>query len=246
MNIKKIFFLPLLIISINSFAQKKLMYVDYDSAYYNGFSIGTHHLGIGIGNFTKYNGLHLNWLDKDTCDNGISIGIGQYFGFNVKKTNGLELSLFTQLDHLNGISISPLMSDLNNVNGISFTGGINSTVKINGVSFSGIASLQDSINGISLNLILNRSEVVNGIVFSGLVQNVDTLLNGIAISGLFLNAHRYNGACISPINITDEAVGIQIGIINKANSLRGIQFGLININKRKKHFKILPILNFSL
>lgn len=76
----------------------------------------------------------------------------------------------------------------------------------------GFGSSLDSINGLQLNLAYGRVDVLNGIQVS--------LLNKVS---------RSNAVQIGLRNISyEQSQGIQIGIINTANSFRGLQVGIIN------------------
>jgi uncharacterized protein (TIGR02145 family) len=52
---------------------------------------------------------------------------------------------------------------------------------------------------------------------------------------------------IAPFNIINkEGKGIQLGLVNSANSFKGVQLGLINrIKENKIPFKVLPIININ-
>ncbi|HYV94685.1 MAG TPA: hypothetical protein VE978_23120 [Chitinophagales bacterium] len=192
-----------------------------------------------------YNGIKLSLFDKDTLTNGISICLSQKDP-QCKSTNGFELGGSVMLNRMNGLSLGILYTDVDeNLNGISFSGLLGDNWSANGLLLAGIAQLNDNFNGVSISGIIGLSDHANGFAITGVCQRVDSVFNGLSISGGWINAENFNGASIAPFNIIKKGHGLQAGVLNKANEFKGIQLGLLNINKGKKHFRVMPLINID-
>ena len=70
-------------------------------------------------------------------------------------------------------------------------------------------------------------------------------LSGVSICGLLHAGEKSVGLTIAPINaIKNKVTGFQIGLFNRTNNAFGIQFGLINFIKDNPAWcRVLPIIN---
>ncbi|MFL5762928.1 MAG: LA_2272 family surface repeat-containing protein [Bacteroidia bacterium] len=87
------------------------------------------------------------------------------------------------------------------------------------------------INGLSLGLTLFNGKV-NGVAVSPII-NTTYEVNGLKIGFVNVDLCDTRGLEIGLINKADTVKGLQIGLINKAETVRGAQVGLININKSR-------------
>lgn len=253
------FFLLFLFLSGSVFSQRVWIDQFHDTIYYNGLSFGTFHDGIGLGSFKKYNGIHLTVVDKDSIDNGISISAMQASQW--KKTNGLELSLFTGTSrNVNGLAFSTISTSSDGtVNGMAYASFFVMTNNLHGLSIAGGFNLSENMGGVALAGIDNTCFVEKGLSITGLVHIVDSLSGGVALCGLYQRIERMHGVAFSPFNFANEVSGVQLGLINKSgqmggvqlglfnksNQLAGVQFGLFNTISSKKHFKRMPLMNIG-
>ena len=77
----------------------------------------------------------------------------------------------------------------------------------------------------------------------GLVNNVTEEMVGLEL-GLVNLADECVGAQVGAFNMADDMFGLQLGIVNTAGNLHGVQLGLINMSAEGGAL-IFPILNFG-
>lgn len=117
--------------------------------------------------------------------NGLNISTG---GFTSNAfMNGLNISILTKINQMNGVSVSGLIMANKNTNGISISGYINYNEKLNGLS---IALINKSIdfNGMQIGLYNNCNNQMTGIQI-GLV-NISNKTKGLQIGLLNRNKKR--------------------------------------------------------
>ncbi|MCL9804398.1 hypothetical protein NAT51_02610 [Flavobacterium amniphilum] len=181
--------------------------------------------------------------------NGFALGVGHYENRNIKfqKVNGLNIEanpvslalitfglnipfegFFAGIND-NVISNSSFMDDFTptyiEINGLNISsGGFLGGAKMNGLNISVISSM-NQMNGLSLNASVIATKHNNGLSIAG-IANISDYGNGIQIA---------------PSNVSRNHNGIQIGLFNHSKNLRGLQFGLWNTNGKRK----LPLLNWQ-
>ncbi len=227
-----------------SFSQPIVVHKYGDTIVYrrHHISLGAKHSGIGFGNFIHYNGLKLSFFDKDTLTNGISISLSQRR--QPKKTNGIEVGGNISVGYITGAEFGIINSVYERLTGFSFAVLYDYNWRTNGVAVTGIFRMNDYLNGISIAGLADVHHCANGLVITGTNEIADSL-NGVGISGITINTGNSNGVTIAPLNFTKTGCGLQIGILNDATDFKGVQIGLVNINKSKKHLKVLPLVNFK-
>ena len=77
----------------------------------------------------------------------------------------------------------------------------------------------------------------------GLINNVTDEMVGLEL-GLVDFAGVCVGAQVGALNIADELCGLQLGVVNFAGNLHGLQLGLVNMSSEGGAL-IFPILNFG-
>lgn len=204
-------------------------------------SIGTYRAGIAFGNTEHYNGLRLNFVDKDyaTKQNGVLLtGCNKVYTFNGFNFSIVSINepVSAQIDHsvtcFNGVNIS-----LVNINGglRGFQFGLYNKA----LSFDGKGVLVGLINYHSSNRCLcyaNHQGLEIGFV------NV-----GFNTKGLKLGVFNVKGSASVTLGLVNYNYksGLQIGLINSVSEDIGVQIGLLNYRKsNRKIFRLLPLVNF--
>lgn len=77
----------------------------------------------------------------------------------------------------------------------------------------------------------------------GIVNNVTDEMIGLEL-GLVNIAGECAGAQVGAVNIADDMCGLQLGVVNFAGDLHGVQLGLINMSAEGGAL-VFPILNFG-
>ena len=77
----------------------------------------------------------------------------------------------------------------------------------------------------------------------GLINNVTDEMVGLEL-GLVNLADECVGAQVGVFNMADDMFGLQLGIVNTTGNLHGVQLGLINMSAEGGAL-IFPILNFG-
>jgi hypothetical protein len=198
------------------------------------FSFGTRHNGICIGNSVFYNGLRLNFNDKD-----------------VKVINGLNLSGQTKTVCVNGATIGLLASIDSNINGFQY-GFASLGHRLNGLCIAPGMALHEKANGIVISGLVTYFEVTNGIQISLLGTTPFDIIgskrmNGLGVGGLYFQCERVVGFQLaSVLCASDTLKGVSIATFNVTNNLHGIQIGLFNYAMNNKWpFRRTPIINFN-
>ena len=119
--------------------------------------------------------------------------------------------------------------------------GINNTVQdsVNGFQIAGVNNfVKGSFSGGQISGVFNHVEgSFKGVQIGGVVNYVKNSTQGIQLAGVMNYSNReMRGTQISGfINYTKKLKGIQIGIINVADSSNGYSIGLLNIVKNGYH-----------
>ena len=128
--------------------------------------------------------------------------------------------------------------------------------KENGFAFGGLYTSIDTMNGVIVYPGFGQFQLTRGIGLS-LVQSCQksqgvfltigggaSEYQGLLIAGLASGSKVFKGVSLSPLNLTQNLLGLQIGLYNQTKSAKGIQFGLINyIKENPIGLRILPIMN---
>ena len=108
-----------------------------------------------------------------------------------------------------------------------------------------IFSAEESISGLRLNLLYGRNDSVTGLDL-GLVGVADSDFTGWQYNfGANITKGNFSGLQMGVVNYANSAKGVQLGLINYAVSLNGVQIGLINIIRGGGMFPVFPIINWS-
>jgi hypothetical protein len=198
--------------------------------------LGIKRYGLSIGNSANYNGIRINFEDKNVNEiNGLNIaGIS-----DIGKLNGMNIGILFSLDSLsNGIEIGGLSLKFIKHNGFALGTLCLTGEKINGIGITGLALFADTLNGVFVGPI-------------GIMPRHDPdsirIINGLSIGGGVI-ASKMNGVSFGYFgNIFEKLNGVAIGGINLASELHGFQIGLINhAHNNRRFFRWTPIVNFNL
>ena len=193
--------------------------------------------------------------DKNTTSNfslnvlgGITGGIngvelGNLFNINVKNMQGLQAAGYFNLTggDVNGMQMAGWFNGAKgNLTGIQH-GGIVNYVKKNtrGLQTAGIYNqTSGSLSGAQIGGIANyTNQSAKGMQLAGIANINKGRMHGMQLSGTAnINGGRMNGIQISSIfNYTKHLKGLQIGLVNIADTSDGYSIGLINIVRKGYH-----------
>jgi hypothetical protein len=147
-------------------------------------------------------------------------GISNFVGGNF---NGFQMSgiINHTQGYFNGFQSAGIINNAKSgFSGLQLSGIINNTSKLTGCQMAGIMNAAKEINGLQMACIENQVRQGKGVQVSGIINIADTL-NGSQFSSL--------------INKATYVKGIQLGVVNIADSCSGAQIGIVNICKKGYH-----------
>lgn len=132
---------------------------------------------------------------------------GSVYGFQVAGIGNISRGLTgTQLAGITNVVIG-------NASGCQISGNVNIAKQFHGLQIAGIVNQAYNVNGIQIAGIANNSNHSSDVQIAGIVNNCKDTSN-VQISGI-VNKTSYNkGLQLSLINIADSASGIPIGLIS--------------------------------
>ena len=219
-------------------------------------------LGIGLG------GSH---IDKTLTGAQISI-----LGSGMNTVNGIQIGgVGSGANKVNGIQIGGLFSGSNNgrneVNGIKIGGLLTVTRELHGIMVCGLFNIGGmsgnsyglqmagfgnfrefiltygspsyEFTGIQMASVINVADAITGAQISFFLNGTQNI-KGIQMSGCFNVAEQHcAGLQIGIYNRAKTLKGVQIGVYNRAYSGSGVQIGLVNSFGRDDDRLILPLVN---
>jgi len=226
-NMKKAFYSILLIIlsTLSGIAQ------DPDNNG-NALNFPFRKYGISIGNSYEFNGLRINYNNKNVRElNGVNItGIGGTSNLDAKMT-GINICLFQIVGEMQFINLGIGGMLTGRMNGISIGGLLVGAGEINGLSASGLLNMMEGgdMNGAILSGLFiigeGDSSHMNGFSLSGLFTGTDGEINGIAISPAVYSASKINGLAVGPAVVWSDStlsgLAVSVGYV-KADKLNGV------------------------
>lgn len=238
---------------------------------YNGraLNIPFRKYGISIGNSYEFNGIRINFADKNVrringlnitgwlkvsenenaIVNGISIGLLPLAG--IMQPINIGLIGLGSADHSNGLTIGGLIIG-GDVNGLSLSGLVimaDGDKGMSGAALSGIAvGSATALNGLTIGgLAVGADGNIHGLAASTIYVQSKGIVRGITVTAGYLNAFTYKGLAIAGYSRSTQMNGFSIAIINQTKELRGIQIGLLNIAKNNpRGLRVLPVINIHL
>jgi hypothetical protein len=175
--------------------------------------------------------------------NGLELGT--LFNINIKNMQGVQAAGYFNITHgdVNGIQMAGWFNGVKgNLTGIQYGGTVNYVKKdTRGLQTAGIFNqTSGSLIGAQAGGIANCTwQSVKGMQMAGIGNINNGSLKGLQIAGIGnINNGHMNGVQISSIlNYTKHLNGLQVGLINIADTSNGFSIGLINI-VRKGYYKI--------
>ena len=134
---------------------------------------------------------------------------------------------------MDGVQISGLSNTVQDtVNGVQVAGLSNySGRRVDGVLVAGVVNVAaDSVSGVQVAGVMNTGRQIDGTQVAG-VASITNQVSGAQISGVAnITARTVQGTQVAGVfNYARRLKGVQIGLINVADTSDGISFGLINI-----------------
>lgn len=156
-----------------------------------------------------------------------------YTGLNKLFTSGKQRVMAENLKNFS----------MNKVAQVSFVPGIGTAGRKNtmyntNLSLNVLGGINRGVNGIELGGIFNiNRENVNGLQISGVSNIVNGNFNGVQLTQVYNHiGDTLQGVQLSSaINYARVVKGVQVGIVNIADSSAGVSIGLINIVKKGYH-----------
>lgn len=232
----------------------------------NSLNIPFRKYGLSIGNSVIFNGIRINFIDKDvqqinglnlagwTKDNGVNEVVN---GFNIGIIPNSRLSRAITIglygaggDKINGFVYGTVAVGSKTINGISIAGLINASAgDLTGISLAGIGIFtHKTINGIAISVpFINAEENINGVAIdAGYIQS-KKIFRGLAITTGYLNASKYRGVSFSSYSRFGCMSGLSFALFNHTSELHGLQVGLLNYaGNNPKALRLLPVINLHL
>ncbi|TDH29051.1 hypothetical protein EXU57_02965 [Segetibacter sp. 3557_3] len=151
--------------------------------------------------------------------------LGGLFNLNKGYTRGLQIGGLFNLtrDYTQGVQIGGLYNKVG--------------AGVTGLQIAGIHNLVNGdLNGLQVGGIYNHANSGEGLQVAGISNYLNKHMRGIQVAGIANFARAVDGVQVSGIvNRTKKLRGVQIGLINIADTSDGYSIGLINIVPRGYH-----------
>jgi len=219
-------------------------------AHLRGVQIGL----LGIVGMKSITGVSIAPLGLGAAENVIGInlaGLGLGAGESIVGISLAGLGLGAGKD-VRGITVGGLgvgagerMIGLN-VGGI----GLGAGKKLVGINVAGVgAGAGDLLAGLTISGLAAGSTEVRGLTIAGAAVGGQNLV-GLHVAGGVVHVVKdgfLRGCAVSPFNyVRGTQIGLTIGIVNYARTVRGVQLGLVNIVRdNPRGLKVLPVFNTS-
>ncbi len=135
------------------------------------------------------------------------------------------------------------------------------TGSFGGIQLGLVGAVEQDMGGLQWNAIYSRasgnatgwqqglfSQVEGNLtgIQQGIVTMVDGDTTGIQLAGLYnMTGKHISGAQIGLVNRAESVRGLQFGLVNLANQMNGLQIGLWNQIDAKPDWKIIPLVNWQ-
>lgn len=224
--------------------------------------------GISIGNSYVFNGLRINYNNKNVRElNGVNItAIGGTSNLDAKLT-GINICLFQIVGEMQFINLGIGGMLTGRMNGISIGGLLVGAGEINGVSASGLLNMMEGgdMNGMIMSGLFTMGEGngshMNGLAVSGLFTGTDGEINGVVLSPTVYSASRINGFSFGPGVIWSDSIvnglavsagyvkadqmnGVSVSGFSNTKVAKGISIGVFNKTK-ELHGLQLGLINYA-
>jgi len=168
----------------------------------------------------------VNYLADKPVQMSLTPGLGTHGRMGAQVVNKVSLNIIGGYTFgMNGVELAGVFNiDRKDVSGVQAAGIVNVVGgKVRGVQLAGIHNHNlDSMKGVQAAGVSNLVQGnFAGVQLAGTVNVVRERTDGVQVSGL--------------VNYTKKLRGVQIGVINLADTSSGFMFGLVNIVKHGRH-----------
>lgn len=141
--------------------------------------------------------------------------------------------------HTLGVQVGGLYNSVKGrTRGVQVAGLYNAvTGPTRGVQVAGLANIvKKDGGGIQVGGIYNQNDAFQGIQIGGIGNVNKTQMKGLAIAGIFNKVETMNGIQLAAVvNKSKSMSGLQIGLINIADTNQGLSIGLLNLSRTGYH-----------
>jgi hypothetical protein len=124
--------------------------------------------------------------------------------------------------------VSGLVNNSSKVSQFQIAGLVNNTMDVSGFQVAGLLNNAAKVDKFQIAGLVNNTKGETGFQIAGLV-NQASKINSIQIAGLVNSSKEVQGVQISGlVNHASFFKGVQIGVINIADSCQGVSIGLVN------------------
>lgn len=188
----------------------------------NGCEIG----GILNMNRTQVRGVQISGFGNITGGYVRGAQIAGFFNHTLGTSKGIQIAGFSNVlkDTVQGISIAGFSNIVKqDASGVQVGGFVNTAQDISGIQLAGFTNISHgNVQGIQTTGFANVcTDSLEGIQIAGFSNSVKNSARGVQIAGCINTAQRLDG--------------IQIALINKADSVSGLSIGLLNFIKYGYH-----------
>lgn len=183
-----------------------------------------------------------NFLSSKPFQVSLTPGLGTHGSFSTRIVNKFSFNILGGYSAgVNGVEIAGLYNIIKqDVKQLQIAGLFNIVGgQVTGVQIGGIHNnVLDSVKGLQIAGICNNvSGNLTGVQISGITGAIAGDMTGVAVSGIAnLNKGSMDGLQIAGIyNRATRLKGLQIGMVNVADTADGYSIGLLNINKSGYH-----------
>lgn len=195
-----------------------------------------------LGGYTAgVNGFELGTLFNIVKQDMKYVEIAGLFNIVGGKASGVQVAgLYNSvLDSVSGIQLAGLSNIVtHDMKGVQIGGIYNHAYNHKGVQIAGIGSINiKSGKGVSIGGIFNSTQNMSGVQVAGIANVNVKKTNGVQVAGIVnVSAREINGLQLSSfVNIASKLKGVQIGIVNIADTSEGYSVGLFNFILRGYH-----------
>lgn len=165
------------------------------------------------------------------------VEVGGVYNFDAGDVYGVQAGGVLNLvkEKVSGVQIAGISNGVRRkVTGLQ-AAGVNNYVSddIAGVQVAGVMQNARQVYGVQVAGVLNVAKKFSGGQIGGVINIADTTSHGLQIAGVINRAKNFDGLQISGVlNTCDTLRGLQIGLINKSNTIKkGFSLGLFNYVK---------------
>lgn len=195
------------------------VYNDYSFNVLGGYSRGTNVAEIGgLFNIDKNNvsGFQAAGLFNLVGDSLQGAQVAGLFNVNGVKAKGAQGAGLMNINrHFAGSQFAGLMNINEEMEGFSGAGLMNINEVSRGATVAGLANVADTLDGVAVAGLFNSSRYGrNGVQVAGLFNAAGEAEAAVQVAGLFNVCGLMKGFQVAPLNISDSATGVPLGLLS--------------------------------